>query len=445
MLCDNIDDETLRVVLHIQLEDLESIKRSSKGKNRPDEISDADLAVETYESELKSHTLLASDRCMCKSIARANKLDGRLVSILVNQEKQAAQDREVALRFDRGEQVNEGPSTDHTKQESSTDVDEDLLSKLESLYVSTDGFDDILGQAESSTWAASRGQATDTARLAKREKRQCNSCFSNYFSTDIARCPCSHEYCRDCLHTLFETSLTDESLFPPRCCKRPIPVDDYRHFLPSKLIGEFQAKAIELSTPNRTYCHRSTCSTFIPKEFIEADIAVCQRCEYRTCVMCKGSEHKNQDCAQDTLTQDLLQFAAANGWQRCFSCRRIVELEVGCNHMTCRCGAQFCYSCGYQWKTCACDQWNEERLYARANALVDREPDAHFMNPEGRARQVEREAQNLVINHQCTHNTWRSRSGAHRCEECHDRLPLFIYECARCRIRACRRCRFNRL
>ncbi|GKT52609.1 uncharacterized protein ColSpa_12790 [Colletotrichum spaethianum] len=49
--------------------------------------------------------------------------------------------------------------------------------------------------------------------------------------------------------------------------------------------------------------------------------------------MCKGAEHKDQDCAQDILTQDLLQIAAANGWQRCFSCRRIVELEHGCNHI----------------------------------------------------------------------------------------------------------------
>ncbi|CCF36037.1 IBR finger domain-containing protein [Colletotrichum higginsianum] len=445
MLCGDVDDETLHLVLQVQLEDLESVKRSSKGKNRQDEISDAELAAEAYESELKSHILLISDRSMCKSMAKANQLDGRLVSILVNQEKQAAQDREVALRLSRGGKLNEDYSTDAIQGGLSTDVDEKLLSKLRSLYVSTDGYDDILDQAESSKWAASRGQTTEAAKAVKREKRQCNSCLSNYIATDLARCPCSHEYCRDCLQTLFETSLTDESLYPPRCCGRPIPVNDNREFLSSKLIGEFQAKAEELSTPNRTYCHRPTCSTFIPKEFIKADTAVCQRCRHRTCVMCKGAEHKDQDCAQDTLTQDLLRIAAANGWQRCFSCRRIVELEHGCNHMTCRCGAQFCYVCGNRWKTCNCAQWNEERLYARANAIVNRNANAHFNNPEVRTRQVEREAHNLVMNHQCAHNTWRSRGGAHRCEECHDSLPLYIYECARCRIRACRRCRFNRL
>ncbi|TDZ20541.1 hypothetical protein Cob_v006699 [Colletotrichum orbiculare MAFF 240422] len=372
MLCDDIDDETLRLVLQIQLEDLESIKQSSKGKTRQGEFSDADIAVEAYKSELKTRILLASDRCMCKSIAKANQLDGRLVSILASQEKQAARDREAALRLSRGGKIEQDPHTDATQGKPSAEVDEELLSKLKSLYVSTDDYDDddILDQAESSTWAASRGQTADATSAVKREKRMCNSCLSNYIVTDL--------------------------------------------LLSSKLIGEFQAKAVEFSTPNRTYCHKPTCSTFIPKEFIKDDIAFCQRCGYRTCVMCKGAEHKNQDCAQDTLTQSLLQVAAANGWQRCLSCRRIVELDHGCYHITCRCGTQFCYLCGRQWKTCACAQWSEERLLARANAIVDRDANALFMNPEGRARRVEREAHNLVMNHQCTHDTWKSRGGSHR-------------------------------
>jgi hypothetical protein len=32
--------------------------------------------------------------------------------------------------------------------------------------------------------------------------------------------------------------------------------------------------------------------------------------------------------------QQLLEFANANEWQRCYSCKTIVELDTGCNHMT---------------------------------------------------------------------------------------------------------------
>jgi hypothetical protein len=30
----------------------------------------------------------------------------------------------------------------------------------------------------------------------------------------------------------------------------------------------------------------------------------------------------------------VLEAARENGWQRCNNCRRLVELDMGCNHMT---------------------------------------------------------------------------------------------------------------
>jgi hypothetical protein len=114
-----------------------------------------------------------------------------------------------------------------------------------------------------------------------------------------------------------------------------------------------------------------------------------------------------------------------------------------CFTLACRCGAEFCYVCGLLWKTCACAQWDEERLLARAQAIADRDG-LRFDNAAGRADRVDRERVNLVENHECDHLDWRSRRGPHGCEGCGDVLPVFIYECAQCRIMACRRCRFNR-
>ncbi|OLN81204.1 putative E3 ubiquitin-protein ligase ARI5 [Colletotrichum chlorophyti] len=459
MLYCDIDDETLHLIVQIQLEDLENIRTSRKGKLREDKVHDADVALDTYKSELQSHAVLFSDRRMCKSIAKANGLDGNLISLYVRQEKQAARDREAAINLHSGGEISEGASAAATQDEAAGDVDDKLLRKLKTLYVSADaderedeGNDDdhdddyfTLNQPESSTWAASRRRLNNIGKGNSRETRQCISCLDRYDLTDVARCPCNHEYCSSCLKTLFKNSLTDETLFPPRCCGRAIPVDNHLPFLSPRIVGEFRAKEIEFSTQNRTYCYEKTCSTFIPPTFIRDDIATCPRCRQKTCVMCKGAQHRRQDCAEDTLTQDLLQIAAANGWQRCYSCRRVVELLYGCNHMTCPCGAQFCYLCGEPWKTCTCAQWNEERLYARANAVVNRDADAVRLDPVLHARRVETEARNLQQNHQCTHTTWRSRQGGFRCEECREHLPWYIYECTRCRIYACRRCRYNRL
>ncbi|KXH27720.1 IBR finger domain-containing protein [Colletotrichum simmondsii] len=429
MLCYEIDDESLRLVLQMQLEDLENIKESSKGKCRVDEVSDLDLAVDAYHAELESQAVLAADRCMCKSMAKANQSDGRLITILTKQEHQATRDREAAIRLSNGATLEQDVSSTNlpvSSEESSANAEDEMfLRKLASLYVSvdygeeeTDDEEEEEEEPESSSWAASRKQ-TDTVAIkpTRREKKTtCDSCKDAYHPMAVAQLPCKHNYCRDCLRTLFELSLTDESLFPPRCCKLPIPVDGgcARFLLPPKLVGEFRAKEIEFSTPNRTYCHRPTCSKFIPKEFIRADVGTCPQCQQQTCTMCKGAEHGNQDCAQDTSTQALLEVAAANGWQRCLSCRRIVELDHGCYHMTCPCGSQFCYLCGLQWKTCTCEQWNEERLVARANVIVNREADAMHLNAAVRAQRVEQEALNLVQNHQCAHNRWRSRSGSFR-------------------------------
>ncbi|KAL0776257.1 hypothetical protein CaCOL14_007544 [Colletotrichum acutatum] len=407
MLSYDIDDETLRLILQMHLEDLESINQSSKGKCRADEVTDLDIAIKTYKSELEAHALLAADRCMCKSIARANQTDVRIITNLARQEGQAARDRQVAIRLSNGEELDEDVLAIPVRSNKAKSTEDEMLRKLEALFVSAnrkeeedDEDDDTLSPPESSSWAASRLQiAVPTTKATK--NITCDSCTNTYPSTTAAHLPCNHSYCRDCLRTLFQLSLTDESLFPPRCCRQPIPVNDnnIRAFLPSRLLGSFRAKELELSTPDRTYCHRPTCSRFIPKEFTRGDIGTCPACRHETCLMCKGAGHGAQDCTQDTQTQALLEVAAANGWQRCFGCRRIVELDHGCNHMTCPCGAQFCYLCGERWKTCHCAQWNEERLVARANAIVDRRADALRLGAAARAQQVEREAHNLVENH----------------------------------------------
>lgn len=100
------------------------------------------------------------------------------------------------------------------------------------------------------------------------------------------------------------------------------------------------------------------------------------------------------------------------------------------------------YVCGARWKTCTCDQWNEDRLYARAQQLVARGRPRQGL---ARERQVNAAVANLRERHDCTHENWRFRPGQYRCEECHHTLPSYIFECGQCRILACNRCRRNRL
>ncbi|KAF9639463.1 IBR finger domain protein [Lasiodiplodia theobromae] len=58
---------------------------------------------------------------------------------------------------------------------------------------------------------------------------------------------------------------------------------------------------------------------------------------------------------------------------------------------------------------------------------------------------IEAIALHLRENHECAHADWSFVRGRHRCEECGDALPLFIFECRQCMLHACNRCRRNRL
>jgi hypothetical protein len=40
--------------------------------------------------------------------------------------------------------------------------------------------------------------------------------------------------------------------------------------------------------------------------------------------------------------------------RQCSQCKNVIEKNLGCNHITCRCGHQFCYVCGGDWATDPC-------------------------------------------------------------------------------------------
>ncbi|KAF2498710.1 hypothetical protein BU16DRAFT_438514, partial [Lophium mytilinum] len=205
-------------------------------------------------------------------------------------------------------------------------------------------------------------KATSTAAT----HTECVACLETKPNFDMLHLNCQptpHAYCRDCILDLFESSLTDTSLFPPRCCRIPISLVDCEPFFTRDFVDRFIEKRIELNTSNPTYCSSVACGQFIRPEFYSGnrDIATCPKCQHETCRVCKTHGHQGL-CPEDPTTQPFMDTAHRNMWMQCRSCKHMVELESGCYHMTCRCGAQFCYLCGSKWKTCSCPQFEERGL-----------------------------------------------------------------------------------
>ncbi|KAL4950633.1 hypothetical protein BDW69DRAFT_197103 [Aspergillus filifer] len=370
----DIDQATADLIHQLQLEDASLYFENSKGKSR--EPTDEEIAFRMQQQDLHNAFSLAEDKRMAISFSFAVQTDAQAIADSEMEEKVAARDRELAHNWrDDGQPI----TTEEPQPGIDPDyLDDEILEKLQALYMSTfiecyEEDDTNSDHAESSAWAAKRGSHKP------KPMHRCVACREDTEFFNVIRAPCQDEWCLSCLGELFEASINDESLFPPRCCRKPFALKIVRIFLNSDLIKRFEEKKTEFETPNRTYCYSPECSAFIHPSNIEDDIATCPQCSFTTCASCKERAHTG-DCPNDTAMQQLLETAQQKGWQRCYSCWRLVELEHGCNHMTCRCGAEFCYNCGERWRTCECAEWNEHRLRARAYEIIGRDvnrPAAH--------------------------------------------------------------------
>lgn len=317
MDCCGIDTESLMLAIQLQRQDLDDCELLRKGKHREDEIIDSDVALETCRQELDEIATLISDQKLCISIARAVESDAQLIAEVKTAEEQAASDRAFALRLSGNPHATPTTNLANENKRPADHLDDSSIERFKLM----NRFEP--DHAESSSSAASRIEPPS---------RECVACADRFPPSALSRSPCYHEYCRDCLVGLVQASLRDESLFPPRCCTQPIPIETGPWFSPT-LVGEFRAKKLEHDTPNRTYCSKPSCSTFVPPAFIANDVARCPKCSHKTCVHCKGPSHQGL-CPSDTASQRVLELAAQEGWQQCKACGRVVELEQGCNHIS---------------------------------------------------------------------------------------------------------------
>lgn len=165
---------------------------------------------------------------------------------------------------------------------------------------------------------------------------ECVACLNRFDADHCYQAPCQHWYCDSDLADLVRTSMTDLTLYPPRCCRQELPFDDTRLFLPAELRDDFAAKKEELDASRGntgTYCYVQTCSAFIGDGDKSDSVGTCPGCGERTCVLCKHEAHEG-DCPADEASRQTEELAQREGWQRCLPCRRLVELNVGCYHMT---------------------------------------------------------------------------------------------------------------
>lgn len=253
------------------------------------------------------------------------------------------------------------------------------------------------------------------------QRVECVSCLDDIPKKDAIKAVC-HHYCTDCFSRLVQTAVDNEAQWPPKCCLNPVPFRTIAIYVSAELLAAYRLKNEEFKTPVelRLYCPRPDCGAWIRRERQDAATrtATCPA-GHAVCTMCRGPAHQrpgassgaaalssSSSCPQDRDTQLADRLAEEQGWRRCAGCGVLVEHRDACQHMTCRCGAEFCYVCGAAWRTCACGmeqlaevkeraarrrrerttaagEATEEREVAEALRLVE-----EFEREEGRKREL---------------------------------------------------------
>jgi IBR domain, a half RING-finger domain len=204
------------------------------------------------------------------------------------------------------------------------------------------------------------------ATPAPEPKVTCLTCLDDVLVSRTAKLDCGHRMCRTCLKRIFTMSVTDPAHMPPKCCTAEcIPLKHVDKLFDTKFKVKWNRKYQEYTTANRLYCPSRGCGAWIRPKDIKADPTLrgrrygkCARCRTKVCATCNNRWHSAKVCPHDEETKRFVDMAKEQGWQRCFNCQATVELKEGCNHMTCRCTAQFCMICGAKWKTCDCPWFN---------------------------------------------------------------------------------------
>ncbi|KAI8930947.1 hypothetical protein NX059_011962 [Plenodomus lindquistii] len=207
--------------LALQLEELGLASTSAKGKYRLDHPPDFEVALSSFQAECEAYMTFLGDQKLAQSMGAAVHTDEAIISNLTARELQSHADRQFVLQLSNDDPEIEPPP--HSADAPAQPDIEDWMSTITGTMVahSVVEFSDDESEAGPSLNYAER-QAVTMRKL--NTQFHCIACTDRVPRANMVTAPCGHRYCGECVKSLFMRSTKDEDLYPPKCCKRPIPL-----------------------------------------------------------------------------------------------------------------------------------------------------------------------------------------------------------------------------
>ncbi|CAG8591784.1 18443_t:CDS:2 [Gigaspora margarita] len=191
-------------------------------------------------------------------------------------------------------------------------------------------------------------------------KLECSVCCEDYTTVQLISSVCNHnDLCSTCIKRHIEAELnTKGSEILVRCpksrCSIELTYDDVKRLAPKELFDRYDTlllRAAIRKLPDFRWCKAAKCGS--GQEHTTGDnlpIITCEACGAKSCFTHDVPWHRGLTCDEFSEQLQTKDYTANRAYYErhtkpCPRCKMSIEKNSGCDHMSCRCGYEFCWLC----------------------------------------------------------------------------------------------------
>jgi len=211
------------------------------------------------------------------------------------------------------------------------------------------------------------GSLTAGARHEDDALEECPACMNDVPRWKIVSCGCEHVMCCDCWKNHMAALLTEhgKNVFrrgtcPDSSCGTIIPEALWSALASDHVRSMYRKYVIHSFVPltgQITWCPNPSCNRALRYKHLHNELQCV--CGMRFCVNCQLEAHSPATCDElnmwrsdvEGLTDALTMKVLMEKYKKCPKCGVFMERTAGCNHITCKCGHQWCFMCKADWST----------------------------------------------------------------------------------------------
>eukprot|EP00238_Polyblepharides_amylifera_P000962 CAMPEP_0196573722 /NCGR_PEP_ID=MMETSP1081-20130531/3576_1 /TAXON_ID=36882 /ORGANISM="Pyramimonas amylifera, Strain CCMP720" /LENGTH=623 /DNA_ID=CAMNT_0041891541 /DNA_START=181 /DNA_END=2053 /DNA_ORIENTATION=+ len=196
------------------------------------------------------------------------------------------------------------------------------------------------------------------------EHLQCGVCFDMFPRHSMRAADCKHFFCVDCWKGYLSAAVQDGSqkFLHFRCPQPQCPmlvkdalVEELADRDQLAKIATFKLRSFVEDNPKVKWCPAPGCVYAVEMSSGEALQDVQCKCSFSFCWSCNQEAHRPVNCAtvckwviKNSAESENMHWILANS-KPCPECKRPIEKNQGCMHMTCSCRHEFCWLCLGTW------------------------------------------------------------------------------------------------